>query len=177
MDGSGTHSSPYSQVWFTIQRCFTHCTGTYYCMHTCHLQHSFPCLSQGSTHAPHPGHPAACAQGQEGAQWGSSAVTGSYFQAGAFTSGPMATLWLCLCPTWQPSMQTLTHCLAFPALPVTCLVAKDFSWKTSKHQKSDTKVLGGWTHLLRHLIFVKQVELCKACWKMQFPGKGNIWLV
>lgn len=77
----------------------------------------------------HPGHLSGCAQGQEGAQGDSSALTGSYFQAEAFISGARVKLWLCLCPTWQPRVQTLTHCLGFPALPVICLVAKDFSKK------------------------------------------------
>lgn len=128
------------QVWFTIQLNFMHsigtCKHTLVQTHTCHFKNNFPCLGQGSTHTPHPGHPAGWAQGQERAQRGSSALTGSYFQAGAFTSCPRATLWLCLCPSLQPLMRTLTPCLGFASnLP--------YHWglpqKTSKHQKPDTK--------------------------------------
>lgn len=102
--GSGAHSSAYCQAWFSIQRCTVHCSGTrtHTTLHFLYLfKYNFSFLDQCLTHTPQPGHPPGCAQGQERAQRGSSALTGSYFQAEGFASSRTATLWLCLCLSLQ----------------------------------------------------------------------------
>lgn len=65
------------------------------------FKYNFSFLDQCLTHTPQPGHPPGCAQGQERAHRSSSALTGSYFQAGGFASSRTATLWLCLCLSLQ----------------------------------------------------------------------------
>lgn len=101
---------------------------------SCLFKYNFSSLDQCCT--PQSGHPPICTQGQERAQRGHSALTGSYYQDGGFASSRRATLWPCLCLPLQSLLQTLIRWLCSPALPLTCFVAKGFPRKPRRRVRN-----------------------------------------